>query len=51
MTNDTLVKISFLLSVFPLALSNATDRILCSKNDTLLETEGDIILNGKTLIK
>lgn len=51
MASDTVMKVSFLLSVFPLTLSNVTDRILCSKNDTLLETEGDAILNGKALIK
>ncbi|XP_032675474.1 uncharacterized protein LOC116846118 isoform X2 [Odontomachus brunneus] len=45
MAKDTVIKVSLLLSVFPLTLSNASDRILCFKNDTLLETAGDVILN------
>ncbi|XP_014484877.1 PREDICTED: protein bride of sevenless [Dinoponera quadriceps] len=46
MANDAVIKVSFLLIVFPLILSNTTDRsLLCPKNDTLLETAGDAIFN------
>ncbi|XP_072758993.1 uncharacterized protein Boss [Anoplolepis gracilipes] len=43
MTNNMLIKISFSLSIVLLTLSK-NEQILCSENNTLLETMGDAIL-------
>lgn len=47
MADDTVIRVSFLLSVFQLTFLNASNQMLCSENDTLLEIPGDAILNGK----
>lgn len=49
MANDMLIKASFLLNIV-LLTSNTSEQILCSKNGALLETTGDAILTGKSLI-
>lgn len=43
------IKNSFLLNIVLLTLSKS-EQILCSENNTLLETMGDAILTGKSLI-
>jgi len=49
MVSSMLIKILFLLSVILLTL-NKSEQILSSENNTLLETMGDTILTGKSLI-
>lgn len=49
MVSNMLIKILFLLSVILLTL-NKSEQILSSENNTLLETMGDAILIGKSLI-
>lgn len=49
MVSNMLIKILFLLNVILLTL-NKSEQILCSENNTLLETMGDAILTGKSLI-
>lgn len=49
MASNIMMKILFLLNVVLLTL-NKSEQILCSENNTLLETMGDAILTGKSLI-
>lgn len=49
MMSNMLIKILFLLNIILLTLSKS-EQILCAENNTLLETMGDAILTGKSLI-